>query len=347
MSPDLYPSALVLLLGLTGLLGWLLWRRRDKFSRPAPASPLNWPTRLKRGLGWVLRLIGFTLLVSLLLIGILLVYIDYQTVLSDLAPTPSQVEIPADLPFKVQEVTFTGGDQLTLAGWYLPPQNGVTLILLHGYGGNRLGMLWHAKILAEAGYGLLLYDERASGESAGQRRSFGWEDAPDVGGALEFLNRQTAAGQARVGILGCSIGGQIALQGAAYYPQIGAVWADGPAVIRAKDTSIDHWAGLLAYLSTQLIDQLYIFKGVPPAPALVDLIGKIEPRPVVLVAGGQPHPLFGPEAWHVRYFLKFSGPNTKLWVIPEATHCDGPSQRPEEYAQRLLEFFDQAFQVAR
>jgi pimeloyl-ACP methyl ester carboxylesterase len=291
--------------------------------------------------------VGFTLLVGLILVGGLLIYIDYQTVLSDLAPTPSQVEIPADLPFQVQAVTFTGGDQLKLSGWYLPPQNGITIILLHGYGSNRLGMLWHAKILAKAGYGLLLYDERASGESEGQRRSFGWEDAPDVGGALEFLNRKSAAGPAQVGILGCSIGGQIALQGAARYPQIGAVWADGPAVIRAKDTAVYNWASFLGYLYTQLIDQLYISKGVPPAPAIVDSIGKIAPRPISLVAGGNPQPLFGPESRYVEYLLKFSGPNTKLWVIPEATHCDGPSQRPEEYAERMLAFFDQAFHLSR
>jgi len=50
---------------------------------------------------------------------------------------------------------------------------------------------------------------------------------------------------------------------------------------------------------------------------------------------------------HVEYFLRYAGEHTSLWVIPEATHCDGPSQRPEEYARRMLEFFDKAFKIAQ
>ena len=86
-------------------------------------------------------------------------------------------------------MTFTGGDGVTLAGWFAPPENGATIILLHGYGGNRLGMRWHAEVLVEAGYGVLMYDERASGESGGTVRSFGWQDGADVGGAVEYLKR--------------------------------------------------------------------------------------------------------------------------------------------------------------
>src|SRR5574341_858833 len=28
--------------------------------------------------------------------------------------------------------------------------------------------------------------------------------------------------------------------------------------------------------------------------------------------------------------------------IPEAMHCDGPAYRPDEYAERMIEFFDTA-----
>jgi pimeloyl-ACP methyl ester carboxylesterase len=158
------------------------------------------PLKLRRALVHAVKLIGFAVVVFIIIGGTLLVYEDDQVVRSDLAPAPSQVEIPDDLAFQVEEVTFQGGDDLTMAGWFTPPQNGATIILLHGYGGNRTAMMWHAQQLVEAGYGVLLYDERASGESEGQRRSFGWEDPVEVGGGRSrckprlFIQRSKRSG---------------------------------------------------------------------------------------------------------------------------------------------------------
>lgn len=347
MPVEIYASGLAIVIALAVFILLMLLARRRKL-RSGENTPQSILARSKRNLFYPLRLVGFTLLVILLLAGGLLVYVDYQTMLSDLAPTPSLVEVPPNLPFRVEEVTFTGEDHLKLAGWYVPPTNGATIILLHGYGGNRLGMLWHAQTLVKAGYGVLMYDERASGESEGQRRSYGWEDAPDVGVALDFLNSRTAAGKARVGIAGCSIGGQIALQGAARYPQIAAVWADGTSQVKAKDIPIYSWQSFVSYVSTQILDQMYVrIAGIKAPSALVDTIGTIEPHPVMLVAGGKPHPAFGPEYLHIEPLARHVGKHSQMWVIQEAIHCDGPSQRPEEYARRMLEFFDDSFNISR
>jgi hypothetical protein len=42
-----------------------------------------------------------------------------------------------------------------------------------------------------------------------------------------------------------------------------------------------------------------------------------------------------------------AGGNAQTWIIPEAAHCDGPIQRPEEYAARTIQFFDSAFGITR
>src|SRR5512139_2035087 len=145
----------------------LLQRRR----RSKPRQPLQ-TTQPPRLLLRVLKLIGFAMIAFVIIGGAVMIYEDDQVVRSDLAPAPSQVEIPNDLAFQVEEVTFKGGDNLTLAGWFTPPENGATIILLHGYGGNRTAMIWHAQVLVKAGYGVLMYDERASGESEGTQRSY-------------------------------------------------------------------------------------------------------------------------------------------------------------------------------
>ncbi len=334
---------LLLIAGLFLLIllatAWGVQRRKEPTAVPA--------SRIWRGARYGWRLATFALSAFILIGGAVLVYVDYQMVASDIAPAPSIVTIPDELTIPVEEIRFPSDDGLTLTGWFAPSQNGATIILLHGYSSNRASMSWHAQTLYDAGFGILMYDERASGESEGDRRSFGWEDPVDVAGALTFLNGRPETKADQIGIAGCSIGGQIALQGAAYSPEIGAVWADGPSVIRAKDTQPPHnWATVFLFLSGYIVDWMYTNRSdIPPPAAMLDIIGTIAPRPVVLVSGGKPHPFFGEESLRVSRFAEYAGENSALWVIDEAYHCDGPAWQPEEYAQRMVHFFLSAFEL--
>lgn len=342
------PIDVLLLLG--GLLliffGVVFWAKRRGSRETAVVDDTDSPTRSKpaRALIYVLKLAGFAVFVFLMIDVVLTVYLSYQTVTNEIAPAQHPVEKPPDFTVPVTEITFTGADDLTLAGWYVPPQNGAVIILLHGYGSDRSAMAWHALQLYEAGYGLLMYDERASGESEGEQRSYGWQDPADVGGAIRYLQAKAGVDGERIGIAGCSIGGQIALQGAAHYPEIQAVWADGSASIRAKDIPpSNHPIFLLVRPSNYVIDWLMARRlKMEPPPALIDIIDEIGPRPIMLVAGGRPHPLFGPEATAQKRFAAFAGANAEVWVIDEAFHCDGPAYYPEEYAARMISFFDAA-----
>jgi pimeloyl-ACP methyl ester carboxylesterase len=307
-------------------------------------SPTFWG-----GVLYFLRLLGFGLAAFLLVSLAIMVYRNWVSLQAETIPAPSQVETPSDLPFDVEEVTFLSEDGLQIAGWYVLPENGALVILLHGYGGNRTAMIWHAEQLTTAGYGVLMYDERASGESEGDYRSYGWEDPRDVGGALEFLNARADVDPDRIGIAGCSIGGQIALQGAAYYPQIGAVWADGPSSIRAQDISRPtNPIFALLVVANYMLDWMYEIKlDIDAPPPMIEIIDDIAPNPIMLVGGGTPMPFTGSEGDHLKLYEQYAGDNAELWVIPEAFHCDGPVQRPDEYAAKMVEFFDTAFNIQR
>ena len=298
--------------------------------------------------GWILyilRLLGFGLVAFLMVSLAIMFYRNWVSLQMETAPAPSQVEIPGDISFDVEEVTFLSEDGLKIAGWYVPPENGALVILLHGYGANRTAMNWHAEKLTEAGYGVLMYDERASGESEGEYRSYGWEDPRDVGGALSFLSGKDEVDANKIGIAGCSIGGQIALQGAAYYPQIGAVWADGASSIRAQDISKPtNPIFALLVIANYMLDWMYEIKvDIEPPPPMIEIIDDISPNPIMLVGGGVPKPFVGSEGDHLQKYLNYAGENTELWVIPEAYHCNGPLRRPDEYTSRMVEFFDEAF----
>lgn len=320
-------------------------RKRNQFP-----FPKTWGGKISFGIFYVLRIVGVGVGAFLAIALFVMIERNIYSILTETRPAPSDVDLPANLSFDVEELTFEGGDGFRMAGWAVPSQNGVTIILLHGYGGNRTAVLWYAEQLVQAGYGVLMYDERASGESEGTRRSYGWEDPRDVQGAIRFLKAEAGNIPGRIGIAGCSIGAQIALQSTAYYPEIEAVWADGPSSLRAKDLpSPKNPIVALIILGNYSLDWMYEWKlGMEAPPPLVDSIGNIAPRPIMLVGGGTSHPLMGSEGeWMIPRYAQFAGSNAQTWIIPEAVHCDGPAHRPEEYAERMVEFFDTAFGIKR
>ena len=97
---------------------------------------------------------------------------------------------PADLGLEYEDVTFPTSDGLTLSGWYIPSQNGAAIIAAHARNGNRTGMIYHAGFLARHGYGVLLFDLRAHGDSEGEMWLHGWRGHLDVLGALDYLQNR-------------------------------------------------------------------------------------------------------------------------------------------------------------
>ncbi len=140
------------------------------------------------------------------------------------------------------------------------------------------------------------------------------------------------------------------MNSAAHNPELEAVWADGPATLRARDIPLQNDPFLaLTIFGNYSLDWVYEIglKVEPPAP-LIDVIGNISPRPLMLVGGGQPISVAGSEAdTMVPRYARYAGPNAQTWIIPEATHCDGPARRPAEYAERMVKFFDTAFGITR
>lgn len=344
----LFEAALIII--VFSIIIWRLWRSAKKRGQTEPAQrPMTLGGKARYAGTYAGRLLGAGLGAFLAVALVVMVERNIFSVITESAPAPSKVEIPSNLPFSVNEITFLSEDGLRMAGWYVPPETGALVILLHGYSVNRTAMIWHAEQLTKAGYGVLMYDERASGESEGEYRSYGWEDPRDVGGALAFLNGKSEIDPEKIGIAGCSIGGQIALQGAAYYPQIEAVWADGPSTIRAQDISKPTnpiYALLIA--ANYMLDWMFEVKLDIEAPApMIEIIDDIAPRPIMLVGGGTSMPITGSEGDHLQLYKQYAGENAELWVIPEAVHCDGPVRRPDEYAARMVEFFDKAFNIER
>ena len=300
-----------------------------------PSASVSTPTKNRGCRYWL----------NLILVGLAGLWVGYYVIAiySVTIPNPQTIccTTPADDGFDFEVVTLTDPFSVTLSGWYIPSQNGATVILLHGYDSSRVSVLPQAKMLAKAGYGVLLYDMRGHGESSPVMRSMGWADVADVETAVTWLQTRDDVDPGRIGIYGFSIGGQVALRAAAQLGTIQAVAADGAGFANNKDTPP------LKTISEQIIrtGNGIVYKGVEwrtgfAAPAaVIDIISDIAPYPLLLIAAGQSDEM---EPRIVQNFYDYAQEPKTIWFIPETGHGGGPKARPEEYAERLVSFFDEA-----
>jgi pimeloyl-ACP methyl ester carboxylesterase len=198
-------------------------------------------------------------------------------------------------------------------------------------------MISRAEILARHGYGVLLYDLRGHGESGGKKRSFGWQDVNDVKAALEFLLATEDVNSDRIGILGFSIGGQIAIRAAAEYDDIKAVIADDPGFVTIDDApEPSNRKDKITYVTSWINSRcISLWTGVPIPSGIPEEIPEISPRPILFIATGESS---GRDL--VRYFYQIADQPKELWEIPEAFHGGQFETRPLEYEEVVITFFN-------
>jgi hypothetical protein len=92
----------------------------------------------------------------------------------------------------LRDVAITASDGIVLRGWFAHPPNANAnaVILLHGIGDNRQGMMGYAELLLSHGYDVLAPDARAQGDSGGTFPTYGIKEANDVHRWFDFLQVQ-------------------------------------------------------------------------------------------------------------------------------------------------------------
>jgi len=253
-------------------------------------------------------------------------------------PAHSQIccQTPADDGLEFENVAFQTQDALTLHGWLIPSQNGAVIIGLHGYGGNRLGTLPQARLLAKQGYGVLLYDQRASGESDGEQLSWGWRDVADVSAAVRFLQEKSYQ-PAQIGVYGCSTGAEIALASAALEPNLHAVAAEDAEYSTSHDILFQpDWKDQLFFPGYHLFIKVMEWRsGTSAQISISEAVGRISPRPLLLISNG---PDF--DYYQSKHYFDLAKEPKEHWNLPDSFHCGGLATHPQEYETKLVDFFN-------
>jgi alpha-beta hydrolase superfamily lysophospholipase len=133
-----------------------------------------------------------------------------------------------NLAAQPQQGTLTTSDGLTISYSYLPAKEGAAgMILLHMLGRSKDDYATFARMLNIAGFAVLAIDFRGHGQSAGELHQFSDADfnkmVRDVKAAKQFLARQPGVDSRRIGIVGASIGANIALNYAVDDPDVKTV----------------------------------------------------------------------------------------------------------------------------
>jgi pimeloyl-ACP methyl ester carboxylesterase len=129
--------------------------------------------------------------------------------------------------------------------------------VLHGFGGNcdSVGVAHPTRVLSELGYVTLRFDMRGCGKSEGEfGRVICLEQVEDLGNALDFLARHPAVDADRIGVIGSSFGGAVAVYAGGINPRIAAVisnggWGHGERKFRGQHPTPEAWAKFTAMLA--------------------------------------------------------------------------------------------------
>ena len=137
----------------------------------------------------------------------------------------------ADLGAAHEDVSFTTSDGLRLEGWFVPSQNGATVIVVPG----RSGPQKQARMLVRNGYGVLLFDRRGEGVSDGDPNMYGWGGERDLHAAAAYLRSRPDVDPERIGAIGLSVGGEMLIHAAAHSDAFKAVVSEGASGQSVRD----------------------------------------------------------------------------------------------------------------
>jgi dipeptidyl aminopeptidase/acylaminoacyl peptidase len=237
-----------------------------------------------------------------------------------------------------QEITFKSRDGLTLFGRFAPSRNHATILLLHPLGSSNTNMLIYAEFLAHAGYGVFMIDLRAHGSSDSDTSTYGLREAQDVAGAVDYLLHRLDVNGHKIGALGISLGAQAALRGALKTDYIRALVLEGLGPMTLSDhggrpNSLQRW---INYPFNWIYYHVYEFMIEGRDTSVLEAIGKVAPRPILLIAGGEKDIYFN------RLFFRAAIEPKELWELPNGEHGAAILADSHAYRQRIVEFFDKA-----
>lgn len=244
----------------------------------------------------------------------------------------------------LSDVSVAEGDGVLLRAWLVRPlpANGDAVILLHGQGDNRAGMLSNADLLLRHGYTVLLPDARAQGESDGAIATYGVKESADIRGWYDWLH---ASIPGCIDGLGDSMGAAQLLLSLQVEPGFCAVVAEsGFASFQeaaydrlGQEFNAGPWVGrtlLRPALWTGLLYARFRYNVDLQSASPENSVART--RVPILLIHGLADTNLPPRHSEA---MKARNPAIVLWEPAGAEHCGASATAPAEYETRVIGWF--------
>jgi dipeptidyl aminopeptidase/acylaminoacyl peptidase len=244
------------------------------------------------------------------------------------------------------DVAITAGDGASLSAWSIRPRrsNGKAVILLHGLGDNRMGMIGYAELLLNHGFSVLMPDARAHGASEGQLATYGLLESDDIHRWFDWLE----GNQHPTCVFGFaeSMGAAQLLQSLQVERRFCAVAAESP-FSSFRQIGYDRvgqffhagpWLGrtILRPVVEAAFGYARLKYGLNFEQVSPEKVVSTTKVPVFLIHGQKDSNI------PVRHSLLIAADNAAvtLWEVPNADHCGAISTARNEFEHRLIGWFD-------
>lgn len=287
-------------------------------------------------LRWIL--IGLSACVAVVILGV----IGVGELLSGAAPTSvDSLSGPVSSDFPVESVRIPVGSRSGEAdadvhGWLKRGvQGGGMVLLVHSIRSNRVEMLSRASFLNAEGYGVLLIDLQAHGETPGERITFGARESEDVETSVAYLRKNFPS--ERIAAIGVSLGAA-AIVLTKHALKLDAVVLESlhPTIEEAVENRLRlHLGEFGPALSPLLLSQLSFRLNLTPEElSPIARIGDLN-APLLLISGTDDRHTTVAET--ERLFAAARHPKA-LWIVPGGGHFNMHAYAGKEYEDRILDF---------
>lgn len=248
---------------------------------------------------------------------------------------------PKEYGISFEDVQFKTVDNLQLHGWWIPSaKSSRTIIFLHGFNGSMDPDLKYAPRFIRAGFNVFMFDFRNHGRSEGKTTSLGALEVLDAEAAIQYVRRR---GSEKIGLLGFSMGGRVALLTAVRNNSIGAIISDGGPVRFStaiseglKNKGIPLGLRQVFTVMIQLGASIRTGKNLFSNDPIRIKQGQLS-VPTLLIHGERD--TYTTQSDLLQMVRKI-GANAEMWVVPGVGHRETDKPDLEAYLNKLIKFFN-------
>jgi fermentation-respiration switch protein FrsA (DUF1100 family) len=284
------------------------------------------------------------LAVAAAVVLVLYIALSYQLYRRAFVPdAPSALDDFTFTPFEFQadyeEVELVTADGVNFGAWHFrQPGSPQTVIVSGGHKGQRQGSLGISAALWRKGFNVILYSYRGMPGSDRAPITFGIKEVLELQATIAFARKRIP--NAKIGLLGYSMGAVVSMLGAAGEPGVQALVLDSP----------------FSDLRASLIENVRRASKLPGSPfvwlAAVmffmrtrnrisecsprDVLSALEPRPLFFIHGGADD--ITSVNHSRRLYDAYRGPR-EIWIVQGAPHTGAYFADRPLYVERVAGFF--------